>query len=249
MKRAVKRLLPVSLYRPLAAQVRKFRRASILDVRPLRPEFGLGYGTPIDRYYINDFLQKYRGDIKGRVLELGEPGYTKSLGGEQVTHSDVLHAVPGNPMATIVADLTDAPQLSSDAYDCVILTQTLNVIYDVRAVLATVYRILKPDGVVLITVPGISQVSRTDCEQWGDYWRFTSMSARRLVAECFGSDNVAVHVYGNVLAATAFLYGLIYEEMRQEEMDFCDPDYEVVIGVRAVKSSRRHSFGADQQRL
>ena len=153
-----------------------------LPDRPLRPEFGLGYGTPIDRYYINDFLQKYRGDIKGRVLELSEPGYTKSLGGEQVTHSDVLHAVPGNPMATIVADLTDAPQLSSDAYDCVILTQTLNVIYDVRAVLATVHRILKPDGVVLITVPGISQISRTDYEQWGDYWRFTSYTLARLFA-------------------------------------------------------------------
>lgn len=220
----------------------------MLDVRPLRPEFGLGYGTPIDRYYIYDFLQRYRSDIKGRVLELGEPGYTRSLGGERVTHSDVLHAVPGNPVATIIADLTDAPQLSSDIYDCVILTQTLNVIYDVRAVLATVHRILKPDGVVLITVPGISQISRTDYEQWGDYWRFTSMSARRLVAECFGSDNVAVCVYGNVLAATAFLYGLTCEEMRQEEMDFYDPDYEVTIGVRAVKSSRRYMPRADEQR-
>ena len=67
---------------------------------------------------------------------------------------DILMATEGNPQATIVGDLTDAPQIPSDAFDCAIVTQTLQFVYDVRAALATLHRILAPGGVLLATVPG-----------------------------------------------------------------------------------------------
>jgi hypothetical protein len=46
---------------------------------------------------------------------------------------------------------------------------------------------------------------------------------------------VSVNAYGNVLTASAFLYGLADHELKPEELDFRDPDYEVSIGLRAVK--------------
>jgi hypothetical protein len=49
---------------------------------------------------------------------------------------------------------------------------------------------------------------------------------------------VTVTSYGNVLAATAFLQGLAAEELHPEELDYRDPDYEVLISVRAVKAER-----------
>jgi hypothetical protein len=74
---------------------------------------------------------------------------------------------------------------------------------------------------------------------WGDYWRFTSLSARRLLEELSPGDKVTVEPYGNVLTATAFLYGIAAEELRRRELDPHDVDYELMIGLRAVKESSR----------
>ena len=103
-----------------------------------------------------------------------------------------------------MADLTCADHIPSNSFDCFILTQTLQFIYDVRAALKTLHRILKPGGVVLATLAGISQIAN---DQWGDYqcWSFTALSARQLFEEAFLTENIKVETYGNVLAATAFL--------------------------------------------
>jgi ubiquinone/menaquinone biosynthesis C-methylase UbiE len=149
----------------------------------------------------------------------------------------VLHYTGGNPKATIVADLTDGRAIASNRYDAIILTQTLQFIYDVRAAIATLHRILKPGGALLVTGHGISQISRHDMELWGEYWRFTSLSARKLLSEIFPEGGVTVQAYGNVLAATALLQGLTAQELRREELDHRDPHYEVIVGARAVKAA------------
>ena len=82
---------------------------------------------------------------------------------------------------------------------------------------------------------GISQISRYDMDRWGEYWRFTSLSARRLFEEVFLPADVTVRSYGNVLAATAFLHGVAEGELRRDELNYHDPDYEVLITVRAIK--------------
>ena len=140
------------------------------DLRRLRPisiTFGWDRGLPIDRYYIDRFIERHAADIRGRVLEIGDPGYTRKYGGDKVTRSDVLHAIPGNPQATIIADLTCADHIPSDSFDCIILTQTLQFIYDFRAALKTLYRILAPGGVLLATSHGICRISRFDMVRWG----------------------------------------------------------------------------------
>ena len=151
-----------------------------------------------------------------------------------MTKSDVLHVDEGNPAATIVGDLAEGDHIPASTFDCFVLTQTLQLIYDVRAAAATVYRILKPGGVVLATVPGISQISN---DEWGKtwYWAFTSLSARCLFEEVFPEGSVQVEAHGNVLAATAFLHGLATHELRQEELDHADREYEMLITIRAVK--------------
>lgn len=192
-------------------------------------------GLPIDRYYIEAFLAAHAADIRGRVLEAGDDTYTRRFGGDAVAHCDILHAVPGNPRATIVADLArGGDHLPDAAFDCVILTQVLHVIGDPGAAVRTVHRALRPGGVVLATLAGISQVSRWDVERWGDYWRFTTLAARRLFASVFPPDLVSVASYGNVLAAIAFLHGLAVQELRPEELDHHDPDYQLLITVRAA---------------
>jgi SAM-dependent methyltransferase len=217
----------------------RIRFGSLRRLTPVSDRFGFDRGLPIDRYYIEDFLGRHGGpggDITGRVLEVGDSTYTRRFG-DGVTRSDVLHVEEGNPHATIVADLTKADHIESSSFDCIVCTQTLLLIYDVRAAIATLGRILKPGGVVLATVPGISRVCG-EIDVWGDYWRFTRASARRLFEEVFPPDDVQVESYGNVLTAVAFLHGLAADELKREELDVHDPDFEVVIAVRATRASR-----------
>jgi len=226
--------------RPLRQRVVDWRRSrppNLGDLRRLTPvdsNWGFERGTPIDRVYVERFVGSHAADIRGRVLEIAAPDYTNAFGGgvEQV---DILMATEGNPQATIVGDLTDAPHIPDDSFDCAIVTQTLQFVYDVRSALSTLHRLLTPGGVLLATVPGLTKISRLEDEQFGEWWHYTGRSVRRLADEAFGAANVEVTTYGNVLAASGFLYGLAASDLESEELDAHDPLYEVVIGLRAVK--------------
>jgi SAM-dependent methyltransferase len=214
-------------------------RLGALDrTRPVDSNYGWDRGTPVDRFYIDDFLTTHVRDVRGRVLEVGGDDYTVRFGGDRVTRSDVLHAPPGGAEATIVADLADAPQVPDDTFDCAMCTQTLMLIYDIRAAIRTLHRILAPGGVAFATVPGVSRICQPEDQIWGDWWRFTGRSIRTLFEEAFGEGAVHVEVYGNVLAATAQLYGLAAEELTNDELDERDPNFEVLLCVRAQKVSR-----------
>lgn len=209
---------------------------SLRTIYPIRRDFGWQAGQTIDRYYTEElFLPQHQHDIHGHVLEVGDRRYTRQFGGNKVTKSDVLNVKSGDAETTIVADLTSAEHIPSDTFDCAILTFTLQFVYDVKSVIRTLYRIMKPEGVVLIVVPGISQIARYDDDNWGEYWRFTSRSARMIFSEVFRPEKLSVRTYGNVLAALASLHGLISSELRREELNHHDPDYELIITIRAVK--------------
>jgi len=211
----------------------------LLGLRALQPidgEFGANRGTPIDRYYIEGFLCRNAGDIAGRVMEIGEDVYTRRFGGAHVSRCDILHIHEGNPAATIVGDLTDLPQVPSNSFNAIICTQTMQYILDPRAAAATLHRLLKPGGVLLCTVPGITMVHGGE---WGAtwYWSFTDRSVSKLFGEEFGETNIEVEIHGNVLAATEFLCGRVTEEMRKAELDVADRRFPVILALRARKAT------------
>lgn len=201
---------------------------------PVSRVFGFDRGLPIDRYYIERFLDSHAPDIRGQVLEIGDDQYTRRFGGDRVTRSDVLCPSHGNG-ATLVGDLVTGQGVPPGRFDSIILTQTLHLIYEVKSVLNTVHQALAPGGAVLATLPGISQISQYDMKRWGDFWRFTTLSTRRLFSEVFGDANVQVCAFGNVYAACALLQGLCVADLNPRDLDPVDPDYEVIITVRAAR--------------
>jgi SAM-dependent methyltransferase len=214
---------------------RKVNLGDLDRIKPISKIFGFDRGKPVDRYYIEKFLRENSKDIRGRVLEIGDSEYTKKFGGTNVTRSDILHVFPGTPQATIIGDLTTGFGIPENTFDCIILTQTLPFVYDVRGAILHSFLSLKPGGILLVTIPGISQISRHDMDNWGDYWRFTILSARILFEEVFPSGNVEITAHGNVLTSIAFLHGLATEELTVNELDYADPDYQMLITIRARK--------------
>jgi SAM-dependent methyltransferase len=253
IRAAAKRLLPeqaerrlVPAYRRLSAwpPVGQVRFGGLRRLSPISSAFGSDRGQPIDRYYIEQFLEGEvgaegyaPGTVRGRVLEIGGAEYAERFGDAPgIEKIDVLDPSRDNPDATVIADLTDAPGVPSDAFDCVICTQTLLLIYDVDSAVRTLHRILCPGGTLLVTVPGISQICRPEVDVWGDYWRFTALSLRRLLEGHFRPEDVSIETYGNVLTSSAFLYGLTVGDLTEQELEAHDPNYQLLIGARAVKA-------------
>jgi len=212
------------------------RFGSLGRLQPVSAVWGHDRGSPINRHYIESFLSNHADDIHGRVLEVADNKYTVRFGGERVIKSDILHNSLDNSNATIVSDLAKAENIPDNLFDCIILTQVMQYIYDSRAAVRTLHRILKPGGVMLATLPGLEKVSVVDDARWGDYWRFTEKSGNVLFTEAFGAGNVKTHSYGNVFSAIASLMGLSQEDVQLHDLNAASADFPVIVAVRAVKS-------------
>ena len=212
--------------------------------KPFSRAFGNDRGRPIDRYFIDRFIAAEAGCIRGRVLEIGDNEYTRLHGGGRVMQSDVLMPAPHEGV-TVVADLQNAPEIPDDSFDCIILTQVLQYIYDHHAAVATIRRILRPGGSVLATLPFMAAISGDDMALWGEQWRYSSRSARRLFADVFGHDNVEVKTYGNLVLATAYLNGFAVEDLDPEDFEPVDPLIEVISTVKATKPAMPAALAAE----
>jgi hypothetical protein len=227
------RLLPVAWHGPLKRRAviwGSFRRSA-----PFSFDYGYDRGTPVDRYYIEKFLMRHESDIRGRVLEVKDGTYARRFGGERVEQLDILDVNPENPNATLIADLNNPSALGDRRYDCIIITQTLQYVYDLKAAVAALEGSLAPGGVILVTLPGITRIAYAEMgETW--LWSFTEPVARKIFRERFEPGALTVEASGNLIAATAFLHGLAAEELRSRELEEADPDYQVIITVRALRS-------------
>lgn len=241
MARAIYHRLPGSMARRVRSVVDRAAgkpargRVDFGDLRrlePIDPDFGFGRGLPIDRFYVEDFLARHAGDVAGRVLEVEDNRYTRRFGGSRVARSEVINITPDSPHTTIVADLTEAPQIEDGSFDCIILTQTLQYIYEAPRALDTLQRILRPGGVLLLTVPALSKVDRDERRE-GWYWLVTAAGLRRLLGA--GWTDVSIETYGNVLSAVSFLHGVAAEELTRPELMARDECYQVVVAARATK--------------
>lgn len=243
IKQSIKNLIPFFLIKALnrigiikhyIPPVKKISFGDFKSVVPFSKQFGYDRGGAIDRYYIESFLKSESGKIKGTVLEIGDNYYTQLFGGSQVEKSEILHIDESNPSATIIADISNAPHINDNSFDCIILTQTLHLIYNYKEALQTCHRILKPGGTLLLTVPGITPI---DYGEWNNTWyySFTDKAMVKMMKEIFANSEININVYGNVFVATCFLYGLGLNEIPKDKLDYIDPQYQVIISVKATK--------------
>jgi len=224
---------------PAAKMLRRIIRpawfGTLRRLTPISDNWGSDRGRPVDRYYIERFIAEHSPDIVGRVLEVKDSAYTRRFG-SAVTESHVIDIDSNNPHVTLVADLSRAENIAAESFDCFILTQTLQLIFDVKAAVSGAHRLLKNGGVLLSTVPTVSRIHRTGGVD-SDFWRFTTASCAALFGEVFGPDQVQIHACGNVLTSVAFLEGLAVEELTTHELNAHDPNYPMLITIRAQRAT------------
>ena len=210
--------------------------AELRRTAPVSRQWGEDRGTPIDRFYIDAFVEAHRDDLRGAVLEVQESDLCERWGGGAIESIDVVDIESRNPRATLLADLRQAAHVEDASFDCFVLTQTLHVIADVRAVLREARRILRPGGVLLATFPAASRVC-IEYGREGDFWRATEAGVRELFRGAFSDDEIELHRYGSLLTTVAFLEGMACHELEPAEFARSDPWYPLLFGVRAVKRS------------
>lgn len=212
---------------------RRVRWGNLRRQQPLSPYYGYDRGNPVDRHYIERFLAARAGDIRGRVLEVRDPRYTRAFGGDRVVSSDVVDVDETNEEATVIADLAKPGSLPAGVFDCAIVTQTLQYVSRPVVAVENLFQALAPGGVVMISVPCAARIDPDNPAT--DLWRMTPRGLGELIRRGGTWDDVDVRQFGNVLTSVAFLYGLAADELADRELAEHDEDFPLVACAWARK--------------
>lgn len=216
-------------------QSNELKSISSFSTSPISRSFGGEYGTPVDRIYIERFLEQSKMDICGTVMEIESDDYIKRFGGDRVADEIILHVKGWGGPNVLKGNFETGEGLSENMIDSLICTQTLQYIYDLPEAAKNIYKIIRPGGVALITVPGIKSLSRYHDANWGEQWSFTTKSLFKIFADVFGAENVQVCSYGNIKITTAYLWGVCAEVLKAEDFEYDDEQFPFIITARAKK--------------
>jgi hypothetical protein len=185
-----------------------------------RDHFGFDRGTPIDRYYVDQFFQQHRDAITGDVLEIDKDMYAGQYG-HDMRKVDTFDIEPDPDWPpTFVCDLAHSEDiLPSEAYDCVLLPCTLSVLRELGPCLRNALRVLRPNGVILASGATTMPLNTED----GDYWHHSPAGWREFLPSVWPGCEIVVEGYGNCLAVAAANLGLVVEDLTPKELDYYDP--------------------------
>lgn len=222
---------PTQRLRLLRHCLRHYLCARLLDVlealRDPNDDFG---PDPCDRRYIAVFIAQHAADIRGRVLEFAPPLYAPPLSPE---HLDVMSVEAGPGLLTCDLSAAQLP-LPPAQYDCIICTQVLGFVAALERAVHHLYCLLKPGGVLLLSMNAQGRVGRYDATHYGYRARLTQLGVRELLERTFGAP-VEVTAYGNTYAVMAALNALPAYALDARQWQAVDPRCPLTIVARAVK--------------
>jgi SAM-dependent methyltransferase len=219
--------------------VRELRCARFRRLRPLAD--GRQHGIPIVRHYWGRFLDRHRAAIRGCGLEIGTTATIRRYGGAALAHADALDLAPHDPEITIVADLTDAGAIPSDAYDCFVNQFTMHLVYDLDSALYHSLRILRPGGTLLVNFPSVEYLFARGLDMGTGaplfvHWQFTPLQVENLLRRSgLGDADCELELFGNLFARIAYEMNVPAEELTRAELEHVDPGHPLLICVRVVK--------------
>ena len=211
-------------------------RKNIFYNKFISNDYGDSRGTPITRFYIQHFFLNLIPFDWGNCLEFEDNRYIDHFGknvAKNITFK--LSNEYSKQDNFIYGDLTNFSILPKEKFDLIVCTNVLNFIFDVESAIKGIHKMLKKNGKCIVTVDGpSSHISRYDMDRWGDFWRFTNLSAKRL----FERSNFKIEqstTYGNPYACSAQLNGFSIQDIDQSKLLPSEEDYQLLIALLVTK--------------
>ena len=161
-------------------------------------------GKSIGRILTNQALLQWREELLGLVLDLAcgqSPSYRRILkikGNPRVKLVGVDHTIGVSPQ--VVADLRTSLPFRDHIAEAVILSSFLYIVAEPGKILQETQRVLKQNGLLLLTVPFIYPYNPEPT----DYWRFSPEALHRLLYQAGFHDTRIVPI-GERWTAAAYL--------------------------------------------
>lgn len=190
-----------------------FRWSFKLDLLPFCRNFGTDRGGSLSRYYVDRFIRKYSDRIEGRVLEFGDNHYQDFFQSSQILSYEVFDVKAGSGV-TLVGDIQDCPNIATASFDAVICTQVLEHVFQPVKGLDEIYRILKPGGILLLSLPFYGAAHLIP----NDYWRFTPFTFKKLLDK-YPFRELNIDFEGNLCISIMYLLGLGISDTHQTMLD------------------------------
>lgn len=205
------------------------RSIADMETEPISRQFGTERGTPVDRYYIERFLEEHKQVVKGDVLEIEDSTYTLQYGEGRLRSAIVMDVGKEGGDITFKGNLETGEGIRDEIADCFILTQTLMYIFDLKSAVHNIARLLKKGGIVLVTCSGISQNSKRCMDDYGCCFNFNKDALCRLFEQEPDLEVVEAGSYGNVKTVSAHLNGLCCEDLAADDFMPNDRYYPLIV--------------------
>ena len=212
------------------------KRKNIFKNKFISNDYGDSRGTPITRFYIQHFFLQLKYFDWGNCLEFEDNRYIDQFGKNVTKNYTFKFSNKYRDQENLInGDLTRYSDLPKEKFDLIVCTNVLNFIFDVKSAIKGIHRMLKKNGKCIVTVDGpSSHISRFDMERWGDFWRFTNLSAKKI----FEQLNFKVEkniTYGNPYACSAQLNGFSTQDIDQSKLFPSDQDYQLLVALYLTK--------------
>jgi SAM-dependent methyltransferase len=137
----------------------------------------MSYIYKTGRIELYEQIRRHSHLITGRVLDVGAGSYPRYKNLFSFNEYVSMDVSPGKDI-DIVGKIEEIPS-TDNSYNSIICTQVLGDVYNLNKAFKELYRILKPNGVVLITESLFDPLH----DEPRDYWRFTEHGLRRLATD------------------------------------------------------------------
>lgn len=195
---------------------------------PICQAFGLTRGTPVDRYYLRQFIEEIQEQVNGKILEVGGTPKDKDFYQlNQGSSYQILNLEAGSGV-DIVGDIHNPSVMEPESLDSVIIFNVLEHCYAPWIAVENIHKWLKSGGKCFAMVPNGIRVHATPVDYWrplpdGMNFLFRNFSQQKL------------YVYGNPISVIASYHGIAAEELSEEELNTFHPDYPVATCIVAEK--------------
>ena len=204
-------------------------KSTLKSIKIYSEKFGFDRGTPIDRYYINTFLENLKLENSfNRSLEFGEIHYSDRFKvKEKYFLSHPAYETRAISSKQISFDLNSAHNYDGIKFDLILSTNVINFTKNPFVSIKHHMDMLNSGGTLVLTASASMPISKFDAERWGDYWRIAPDGLNQLLRTL--NCEYDIHSFGSFVTSIAFLCGLSAEEVDPLDLNENDDRYPIIV--------------------